>query len=99
MGCRWRAVLATGTGGGVPQEESILPKNNAYQPDVGGLKIPSDSGLTQRRLFLWGTLAETEWTGNIPDWGYIAYAYDDNLSSNPPSSLPPSVNLVSLSKK
>jgi len=88
------------TGGGIDQEGSILPNNNAYQPEsTGGLKKPSDSGSYSHRLFFWGTLAETEWTGNIPGWGYIAYAYDDNLSSSPPPSLPPSVSLVSLKRK
>ncbi len=86
------------TGGGMPQDESILPNNNAYQPD-GGLKEPSDSGSYSQRLFFWGTLAETEWTESIPGWGYIAYAYDDNLSSSPPPSLPASVSLVSLRRK
>ncbi|KKK82587.1 hypothetical protein LCGC14_2801900, partial [marine sediment metagenome] len=82
------------TGGGMDQVESILPNNNAYQPDADGLKVPSDSGIYSQRLFFWGTLTETEWTESIPDWEYIAYAYDDNLSSSPPPSLPPSVNLV-----
>jgi len=92
-------TLEAVTGGGVAQDESILPNNNAYQPDAGGLKVPSDSGSYSQRLFFWGTLAETEWTESIPDWGYIAYAYDDNLSLNPPPSLPPSVSLVSLKRK
>ncbi|TKJ47828.1 hypothetical protein CEE34_01590 [Candidatus Aerophobetes bacterium Ae_b3a] len=87
------------TGGGVAQDESILPNNNAYQPDAGGLRTPSDSGSYSQRLFFWGTLTETEWTESIPGWGYIAYAYDDNLSLNPPPSLPPSVGLVSLKRK
>ena len=87
------------TGGGVGQDQSILPNNNAYQPDADGLKEPSDSGSYSQRLFFWGTLGETEWTGNIPGWGYIAYAYDSNLSSSPPPSLPPSVSLVSLKRK
>jgi len=87
------------TGGGVDQEDDILPKNNAYQPEGSSLKIPSDSGPTERRLFFWGTLAEIEWTGTISGWEHIAYVYDSNLSSNPPSSLPPSVNLVSLRRK
>ena len=87
------------TGGGMDQVESILPNNNAYQPDADGLKVPSDSGSYSQRLFFWGTLTETEWTESIPDWEYIAYAYDDNLSSSPPPSLPPSVNLVLLKRK
>ena len=87
------------SGGGIAQDESILPNNNAYEPDTYGLKAPSDSGSYSQRLFFWGTLAETEWTESIPGWGYIAYAYDDNLSSSPPPSLPPSVNLVSLKRK
>jgi len=92
-------TLQVVTGGGVAQDENILPNNNAYQPDTYGLKEPSDSGSYSQRLFFWGTLAETEWTGNIPGWEYIAYAYDDNLSSSPPPSLPPSVSLVSLKRK
>ena len=88
------------TGGGIAQDESILPNNNAYQPEsTGGLKVPSDSGGYSQRLFFWGTLTETEWTGTISGWQYIAYAYDDNLSSSPPPALPPSVNLVSLRRK
>jgi len=87
------------TGGGVAQDESILPNNNAYQPDAGGLKTPSDSGSFSQRLFFWGTLAEPEWTGIISGWGYLAYVYDPNLSSSPPPALPPSVNLVSLRRK
>jgi competence protein ComGC len=88
------------SGGGMAQDESVLPNNNAYQPlDTGGLKTPSDSGSYSQRLFFWGTLAEPEWRGNIPGWGYIAYAYDSNLSSSPPPSLPPSVDLVSLKRK
>jgi hypothetical protein len=87
------------SGGGIAQDASILPNNNSYQPDTYGLKTPDDSGSYSQRLFFWGTLTETEWTGNIPGWGYIAYAYDDNLSLNPPPSLPPSVNLVSLKRK
>ncbi|GAI98898.1 unnamed protein product, partial [marine sediment metagenome] len=87
------------TGGGMAQEESILPNNNAYQPDAGGLKVPNDSGSYSQKLFFWGTLTETEWTESIPDWGYIAYVYDSNLSSSPPPSLPPSVSLVSLKRK
>jgi len=92
-------TLEVVTGGGVAQDESILPNNNAYEPDTYGLKEPSDSGSYSQRLFFWGTLAETKWTESIPGWGYIAYAYDDNLSLNPPPSLPPSVNLVSLKRK
>ena len=88
------------TGGGVVQVEDILPNNNAYEPDADGeIKVPSDSGSYSQRLFFWGTLAETEWTDSIPDWGYIAYAYDSNLSSSPPPWLPPSVSLVSLKRK
>jgi len=87
------------TGGGIDQEGSILPNNNAHQPDTDGLRTPSDSGSYSQRLFFWGTLAETEWTESIPGWGYIAYAYDGNLSSSPPPSLPPSVSLVSLKRK
>jgi len=87
------------TGGGVVQVEDILPNNNAYEPDAGGPKTPGDSGSFDRRLFFWGTLTETEWTESIPNWGYIAYAYDSNLPSNPPPALPPSVNLVSLKRK
>ncbi len=88
------------TGGGVVQVEDILPNNNAYEPEsTGGLKIPGDSGSYSQRLFFWGTLAETGWTESIPGWGYIAYAYDSNLSSSPPPSLPPSVSLVSLKRK
>lgn len=92
-------TLQVVTGGGVAQDESILPNNNAYQPDADGLKIPDDSGSFSQRLFFWGTLAETEWPGTISGWQYIAYAYDNNLSLNPPPSLPPSVNLVSLKRK
>jgi len=93
-------TLEVVSGGGVGQDKSILPNNNAYQPEsTGGLRVPGDSGSYSQRLFFWGTLAETEWTGNIPGWGYIAYAYDDNLSSSPPPSLPPSVSLVSLKRK
>jgi len=94
-------TLQVVTGGGVGQDESILPNNNAFQPEsTGGLRVPSDSGSYSQRLFFWGTLTETEWTGNnIPGWGYIAYAYDPNLSSSPPPSLPPSVSLVSLKRK
>ncbi len=88
------------TGGGVGQDASILPNNNAYEPEsTGGLRVPSDSGSYSQRLFFWGTLAETEWTGTISGWQYIAYAYDNNLSLNPPPSLPPSVSLVSLKRK
>ena len=88
------------TGGGMDQVESVLPNNNAYKPlDGGGLREPSDSGGYSQRLFFWGTLTETGWTQSIPGWGYIAYAYDSNLSSSPPPSLPPSVNLVSLKRK
>lgn len=87
------------TGGGMAQEGSVLPNNNAYEPDSYGLKIPGDSGSFSQRLFFWGTLTETEWTGNIPGWEYIAYAYDDNLPFSPPPSLPPSVSLVSLKRK
>ncbi len=87
------------TGGGVNQVESILPNNNAYEPESTVPRTPSDSGSYSQRLFFWGTLAEREWTGSIPNWGYIAYAYDDNLSSFPPPSLPPSVSLVSLKRK
>lgn len=98
--CTEGGGLKVVTGGGVDQEGTILPNNDAYKPlDTGGLKTPSDSGPTERRLFFWGTLAETEWTGSISGWQYIAYAYDDNLSSNPPPSFPPSVNLVSLRRK
>jgi len=97
--CAEERSLKVVTGGGVNQVEDILPRNNAYQPDVGGLKIPSDSGSTERKLFFWGTLAETEWEEVVLGWGYIAYVYDSNLSSNPPPSLPPSVNLVSLRRK
>jgi len=92
-------TLEVVTGGGVAQDESILPNNNAYQPESTEPRTPSDSGSYSQRLFFWGTLAEPEWTGNIPGWEYIAYAYDDNLSLNPPPSLPPSVNLVSLKRK
>ena len=92
-------TLQVVTGGGIGQDASILPNNNAYQPDTYGLKEPSDSGSYSQRLFFWGTLTETEWTESIPGWGYIAYAYDDNLSSSPPPSLPPSVSLVSLKRK
>lgn len=87
------------TGGGIDQEGSILPNNNAYQPESTEPRTPSDSGSYSQRLFFWGTLTETEWIGSISNWGYIAYAYDDNLSSSPPPSLPPSVNLVSLKRK
>lgn len=87
------------TGGGIPQDESILPNNNAYEPESTVPRTPSDSGSYSQRLFFWGTLTETDWTGSIPDWGYIAYAYDNNLSSSPPPSLPPSVSLVSLKRK
>ncbi len=93
-------TLKVVTGGGVNQEESILPNNNAYEAlDTGGLKTPSDSDTFSQTLFFWGTLAEAEWTGVIPGWEYFAYAYDSNLSSSPPPSLPPSVNLVSLKRK
>lgn len=88
------------TGGGIPQDASVLPNNNAYQPEsTGELRTPSDSGSFSQRLFFWGTLTETAWTGTISGWQYIAYAYDDNLSSSPPPSLPPSVSLVSLKRK
>ncbi|MBA7714927.1 hypothetical protein ES703_123959 [subsurface metagenome] len=87
------------TGGGVVQVEDILPNNNAYEPDAGQPRTPSDGGSTSRRLFFWGTLAETEWTGIISGWEYLAYVYDSNLSSNSPPSLPPSVNLASLKRK
>lgn len=92
-------ALEVVTGGGMDQDERVLPNNNAYQPDGDELKAPNDSGNFSQRLFFWGTLAETEWTESIPGWGYIAYAYDDNLSSSPPPALPPSVNLVSLKRK
>jgi len=87
------------TGGGVVQVEDILPNNNAYEPDAGQPRTPSDGGPTSRRLFFWGTLAEEEWTGDVSGWDYIAYVYDSNLSSNSPPSLPLSVNLVSLKRK
>ncbi len=87
------------TGGGMAQDESILPNNNAYEPESTEPRTPSDSGSYSQRLFFWGTLAETEWTGSIPEWGYIAYAYDSNLSSHSPPALPSSVNLVSLRRK
>ncbi|MFQ6067564.1 MAG: hypothetical protein ACE5K3_09850, partial [bacterium] len=88
------------TGGGVNQDETILPNNDAYKPpDAGGLKPPSDGGTSSRRLFLWGALAEEELTGRVWGWNYITYVYDSNLSSNPPPALPPSVNLVSLKRK
>jgi len=87
------------TGGGITQDESILPNNNAYEPESTEPRTPSDSGSYSQRLFFWGTLTETEWTESIPGWGYIAYAYDSNLSSSPPPSLPPSVSLVSLKRK
>ncbi|GAI90480.1 unnamed protein product, partial [marine sediment metagenome] len=70
-------TLEVVTGGGMAQDDTILPNNNAYEPDSYGLKEPSDSGSYSQRLFFWGTLAETEWTESIPNWGYIAYAYDD----------------------
>jgi len=95
------------TGGGVNQDSSILPNNDAYKPeDSGGLKIPSGSGTSTQDLFFWGTLAEhsqepiNEWAEKWPD---IAYIYDFNLASNPPpdwiKTLPSSVNLVSLRRK
>jgi hypothetical protein len=92
-------TLEVVTGGGVAQDESILPNNNAYEPESTEPRTPSDSGSYSQRLFFWGTLAETEWTGTISGWQYIAYVYDSNLSLNPPPSLPPSVNLVSLKRK
>jgi len=97
--CAEEGSLKVVTGGGVNQEDTILPNNDAYEPlDAGGLKTP---GGTNGRLFFWGTLAETEWTGSVSGWNYIAYVYDSNLSdpSNSPPSLPPSVNLVSLKRK
>jgi len=97
--CAEEGSLKVATGGGVNQEDTILPNNDAYEPlDAGGLKTP---GGTNGRLFFWGTLAETEWTGSVSGWNYIAYVYDSNLSdpSNSPPSLPPSVNLVSLKRK
>ena len=95
--CAEEGSLKVVTGGGVNQEDTILPNNDAYEPlDAGGLKTP---GGTNGRLFFWGTLAETEWTGSVSGWDYLAYVYDPNLSSNPPPSLPPSVNLVSLKRK
>jgi len=92
-------ALEVVSGGGVAQDESILPNNNAYEPESTEPRTPSDSGSYSQRLFFWGTLTETEWTESIPNWGYIAYAYDSNLRSNSPPNLPPSVNLVSLKRK
>jgi len=87
------------TGGGVDQNDAILPRNHAYQPDASGPKIPSDSGTSDRRLFFWGTLAEDEWTGAVSGWDYLSYVFDSNLLLNSPPSLPPSVNLASLKRK
>jgi len=88
------------TGGGVNQNDTILPNNDAYKPlDAGGLKKPSDSGPSTPGLFFWGTLAEEEWTGSVPGWNSITYVYDSNLPSNSPPSFPPSVNLVFLKRK
>ena len=90
------------TGGGVNQDSSILPNNDAYKPEDSGLKIPSGSGTSTQDLFFWGTLAEhsqeptNEWAEKWPD---IAYIYDFNLASNPPPNLPSSVSLVSLRRK
>ena len=92
-------TLQVVSGGGIAQDESILPNNNAYEPESTEPRTPSDSGSYSQRLFFWGTLAETEWTETISGWQYIAYVYDSNLSSSPPPSLPPSVNLVSLKRK
>jgi len=97
--CADEGSLKVVTGGGVNQTDSILPNNNAYEPDVSSPKMPSDSGSFPQRLFFWGTLAEEKWTGSVPGWSYIAYAYDSNLRSNSPPNLPPSVNLVSLKRK
>lgn len=46
----------------------------------------------------------SKWDGTDPlleeaTWNDITYTYDSSLKSNPPPSLPPSVNLVSLKRK
>ncbi len=97
--CADEGNLKVVTGGGVDQANSILPNNNAYEPNGGGLKRPSDSGSFPQRLFFWGSLAEEEWTGSVTGWNYVSYVYDSNLSSHSPPSLPSSVNLVSLKRK
>jgi len=97
--CADQGSLEVVTGGGIDQTNTTLPNNNAYQPYAASLKAPSDGGSFPQRLFFWGTLAEEQWTGEISGWNYISYVYDSSLSSYPPPSLLPSVNLVSLKRK
>lgn len=91
------------TGGGTEEEGTLdgKPYINAvsYAQEESWAVIPGNG--TAYAIRIGGCIAENKQEDDsnwLPDWDGIHYVYDD-LSSNPPSHLPPSVNLVSLRRK
>jgi len=99
-------ITLEGVEGGVAvfsEEENwaIIPGNgvNSSNNQPAGLPLTFNGAFSEQR---WEE--KSKWDGTVSgdgqaDWPNTIYRYDPNLSSNPPPSLPPSVNLVSLKRK
>ncbi|MEA3485524.1 MAG: hypothetical protein U9R03_02330, partial [Candidatus Aerophobetes bacterium] len=86
-------VILEGIEGGVAifseeAEWGIIPGNVNQS---SGLPLTFNMSLSEKSLE-----DKSKWDSK---WPNIIYTYDSNLPSNPPPQLPPSVNLVSLSRK